>query len=255
MNANAVPRWRWATRLGWFKLWMAGLRLFDLVRWLPRRLLRFFAHLENGLRALGHRTFQRGLRFKVYRSAGRWWVECLFYILDCLGAGEVYETVADCLKFNTRPLHAWEKEVARGVFGESLRLERVCIDERAFLGPRQRRFCYVSGFTINSWGPMSNHLLIHELVHAWQYQHLGLVYIPRALGAQYDGRGYDYGGVPRLREYRRRGKTLLDFNYEQQADIVSDFFRIQNGYAPRWGAATFADLPAYQPYIEDLRNY
>lgn len=252
MNAIALPRWRRVSHLGWCKLWVAGLRLFDMVRWLPRRLLRLFAHLEKGISGLRNRTFHRGLRFKVYRSSGRWWIEFGFYFLDCLGAGELYETILDVAKFNTRTLTSWEKELVREVFGDTIRLDRVCIDEKALIGPRQHHFCYVSGFTINSWGAMHNSLLIHEMVHVWQYQHLGMVYIPRSLGAQFDGKGYDYGGLTRLKEFKQRGKGLLDFNYEQQGDIVSDYYRIKNGYAPRWGKATFSDLNIYEYFIKDL---
>lgn len=251
-HATTSPGRRLARSLA-HKLWGVLLRLADVLRLLPRRLLRLAGHVEQGVLALGKRDFQRGLRLKVYRSVGGWWVEAVFYLLDCAGIGEVYESLADLLKFNTRPLYGWERKLARELFGDSLYLDRVRIDESAFAGPRQGRFCYVSCCTVNSWGPMQNSLLIHELVHVWQYQHLGLVYIPRALSAQHFGAGYDYGGVAKLRDYRQKGRRLLDFNYEQQADIVADYYRIKNGYRPRWGGGGLADLPVYEYFVEQLK--
>lgn len=250
---------RWRHWLGIFpyKILAALLRTADIFRFFPRRCLRLLAHGQRGVWSFRQRVFQRGLRFKLYLAVAKWWLESFFYLLDCLGLGEVYETLFDWLKYNSRPLHDWEKALAREIFGNSIHLARVRVDEYAWAGPRQGRFCYVSFYTINSWGAMSNSLLVHELVHVWQYQQLGMVYIPRALSARYNPyqvNGYDYGGAEKLRAYQARGKKLLDFNYEQQADIVADFYRIRNGYQPAWGAGNLADLSVYAYFVDQLRQ-
>ena len=64
--------------------------------------------------------------------------------------------------------------------------------------------------------------------------------------------GYNYGGVTTLKDFLEKGKNLLDFNLEQQADIVADYYLIKNGYAPQWGRGTLHDLHIYEKFIEDL---
>lgn len=68
-------------------------------------------------------------------------------------------------------------------------------------------------------------VLIHELVHVWQYQHFGAVYIGKALKAQKSKEGYNYGGMENLYHQMLKGNTLTHFNFEQQAEILEDYYR------------------------------
>ncbi|MEL6865625.1 MAG: hypothetical protein AAFP19_14455, partial [Bacteroidota bacterium] len=52
----------------------------------------------------------------------------------------------------------------------------------------------------------------------------------------------------------KRGKDFLAFNLEQQGDIVSDYYRIRDGYKPRWGNGKRQDLPVYQSFIDQLQS-
>lgn len=67
---------------------------------------------------------------------------------------------------------------------------------------------------------------IHELTHVWQYQQFGIRYLYDALVVQlkYGAKSYDYGGKSGLLQAFETGKTLFDFNPEQQADIARDFY-------------------------------
>jgi hypothetical protein len=80
--------------------------------------------------------------------------------------------------------------------------------------------------------------LIHELAHAWQYQHVGMRYLLRAIVAQIrlGPDAYDYGGEEGLRDAVGRGKGILSFNPEQQADIAKDIYLMALGgeVAPAW---------------------
>ena len=178
-----------------------------------------------------------------------WLLEVLIAFLEVFGIGEIYETICDFSKPKTRPLHAWEVKMAKEIFGENIQYHRVRVDESAYLGPRQQKLCYVSFYIINSWGAMRNSTLIHELVHVWQYENMGAVYMPRALWAQSTLEGYDYGGVDMLKLFLLKNKTLYDFNLEQQGDIIADYYNLKKGYAPRWGRATAANLPIYEKII------
>ena len=236
------------------KLLAAVLRFLDIFRYLPMRLRRVADHVVDGILALNVDQVQPGSAGKLILRIGNWWLELTLFAIDCTGITEVYETLTDFLKFNSRPLQAWEKELARQIFGNTIHYSRVRIDEYAFVGPRQKSLCYVSFYLINSWGSMENSLLLHELTHVWQYQRMGIVYIPRALYAQFNGIGYNYGGADLLRELRDKKVTLDHFNLEQQADIVSDYYCIKNGYRPRWGDGSLADLPVYEYFVNQLKT-
>ena len=209
------------------KLLTAVFRLVDIFRFLPVRTLRVAEHMSRGIRILNVDKFKPGSIGTALIGIGYWWFYFILMLLDCLGLSEIYETVCDFFKFNSRSLHGWEKDLAKEVFGNKINYARVRLDEYAFFGPRQYRFCYVSFFHINSWGAMQNSLLLHELTHVWQYQKLGIVYIPKALQAQRTSIGYDYGGAEALKQAMRNKKRLDSFNLEQQAEIVADYYRVK----------------------------
>lgn len=154
-----------------------------------------------------------------------------------------------------RSLNQYERWTARFVYGDSINLNKVRIDERAHFGPRQYRLCYVSFNIINSWGKMSDELLIHELIHVWQYQHFGAAYIPRALWAQGTTEGYNYGGLESLKVAKANGKKFWEFNYEQQGDIIADYFRLSQGKVAYWGEAKPQDIAIYEHFATQMRNY
>ena len=64
--------------------------------------------------------------------------------------------------------------------------------------------------------------------------------------------GYNYGGLNAL----ATGNQLEDFNYEQQADIIEDAFRLANGYRAQWvpGAGGRRCCLYYQPYLAEIRD-
>lgn len=152
-------------------------------------------------------------------------------------------------KPGTRPLTVRETNLARSIFGAAVQYQNVRIDERARIGCRRYRFAYVGFQVINCWGQLSDPHFIHEMVHVWQYQRLGAVYIPRALWAQRTPEGYQYGGIEALRRAVETGKNLMDFNFEQQGDIVADYYCLQNGWQPRWCAGDSAYLPVFEQII------
>ena len=174
-------------------------------------------------------------------------------MVDLCGGVEFYELCSGLYKSATRKLTADEVLLAEQVFGKNLHYTRIRVDESAWAGPKQYHFCYVSFYTINSWGKMQDDVFIHELVHVWQYQQFGAAYIARALMAQRRA-GYDYGGLSGLKEAKAQHLSLLHFNFEQQADIVMDYYRLLKGRRPRWGTATAADIRYYQYFVDHLRN-
>lgn len=178
------------------------------------------------------------------------WLECGFALFDLLGIVDLYEAITALLP-GVRPLRAEEVRFLRTIFGDSIPYAWVRIDERAWIGPRFRNFCYVSFHTVNSWGPMHPAVLVHEMVHVWQYVHRGAAYIPRALRAQRSAMGYNYGGVAGLTAARE----LEDFNYEQMADVVEDAFRLANAIQGQWVPGRGPEiLTLYYPFLRELRS-
>lgn len=169
--------------------------------------------------------------------------------MDLLLVVDLYELTSNGLAWRTRRLTSHEEATLRSVYGDALPYQHIRIDEYARLGPPQWHFCYVSFHTINSWGPMSDDILIHEAMHVWQYCHHGAAYIPRALAAQRTEMGYNYGGLGNLSEF----PELKYYNYEQQADIVADAFRLRCGIRPRWSPrARRNDQALFQPFLLEI---
>ena len=172
----------------------------------------------------------------------------------------------------TRLLSTAERDEASRVFGLSLRLEAVRLDEGV------RWTSTVAGWHARLRGlpPPSAHAitlgyhvympvvletsqarivsgdindmgwLIHELTHAWQFQHVGWAYLAQAIGEQVrlGPKAYDYGGEAGLRAAHAAGLRFAHFKREQQADMARDFY-----FALKRGR----DVSAWQPYMLELQ--
>lgn len=179
-------------------------------------------------------------------------MEAMLLLADCLFVPEFLMRLHQVFKSNTRKLTAYEVDLARSIFGDSIDYQKVRIDEQAHIGCRKHHFAYVGFCVINAWGQLCEPHFIHEMVHVWQYQRLGSVYIPRALYAQRTPEGYDYGGVAGLRRMAEQGRGLHDFNFEQQGDVVADYFCLLAGHRPRWCPADRAYLVDFEKVVHDF---
>jgi hypothetical protein len=155
--------------------------------------------------------------------------------------------LGDVATSNARPLSSTEKTEATKVFGTSLDLDEVTVAE----APIMAAFGYARALPGAIYFPPGTFKLpptefmpwlIHELTHAWQYQHGVTVW--ETIFHAIRGR-YDYGGEAGLVTARREGKRFRDFNTEQQADICKDYYKRQ-----RDGL----DTSAWDPYIAEVRG-
>ncbi len=216
------------------KIFLIGLRAYHIIVWFPKRAKRLLRHLWLGLQAGQYNWWPENQKPKIYIRILFWWWELILYFGDLLGVTEIFESLLSILKINSRALTKQEVKWSKQIFGETIPLKRIEIDNRALLGPPWWHFAYVSGFTINSWGTLGPTIFLHELTHVWQYHQVGLVYIARALWAQSSKAGYDYGGPANIMKHLQRGELLESFNYEQQAEIVADYYRILNNRQPQY---------------------
>ena len=92
-------------------------------------------------------------------------------------------------------------------------------------------------------------LLVHEIVHVYQFEQVGSVYIWQALRAQKTD-GYGYGGWERLTVDRENGRRFNGYNREQQGQIAQDYYN--QVLAPVLPMDSPVRL-AFQPMIDDLK--
>ena len=132
-------------------------------------------------------------------------------------------------------------EILRKIFRQSVNFADVILKtgDSHLLTSTKRAF--VMGNTIYIPNQAySSELLVHEMVHVWQYQHGGVSYMGGSLWGQYVGEGYDFAkGI-------HSGKAWHNLNPEQQAELI------EQGYAQG-----YFDLPSIK-FIwrgEDLSSY
>jgi len=205
----------------------------------------YFKQLPVRLIRVARQVFVFDSRFGMLKGIFLYFMSIALCILDVFGVPEIYETIMDLSKWETRGLSNRERLIAKAVFTDN---------ERAVLGPKWGRFAYVSYHTINSYGKMSDAIFVHELMHIWQFTYLGSVYIVNALMAQHSKEGYDYKGLEQMHHVINQGESILAFNFEQQADIVCDYYRLAEGRNAQWAQASLDDLESYQYFINQVQN-
>lgn len=172
-----------------------------------------------------------------------WVAEFFIYFTDILGLSLLYETFDEWINFRTRNLLPSEITILTGIFGDQLNVQLILIDSKSRLFARKYKIAYVTFNTINHWGIISDDLLVHEAAHCWQYQQHGSVYWFRAILAQFTKSGYDYGNLSTL--IQNNSISGL-YNYEQQAEIITDYYKMSKGQVPTYHKGELALLAAYK---------
>jgi hypothetical protein len=93
-------------------------------------------------------------------------------------------------------------------------------------------------------------IFIHEMTHVWQWYHgqnnvMSAVRLWTQYGSNYED-AYDYNFDD--------GNKLSDFNFEQQASIVPDYWLVDKGLVPKNAKGMRAALSNYLPYMAELRG-
>ena len=168
--------------------------------------------------------------------------------------GIFWHLLADVSILNTSEIAA-----ASSVLGaNAIRYDDVRVAEGRLLNivfKLNRNRAFTTFHTIN-FPKAENHsrlrldVVVHELVHVYQFEVAGSIYIWQALRAQRT-EGYSYGGWQQLLEDWNNGKHFRDYNREQQGQMAQDFYN----------NVVAAGLPdddqvslAYKPFIDELRN-
>lgn len=212
----------------------------DWIKELPDRVARLGETVFEGVASLNPFSgdFWKGVvhPWDTLKSFARWSLDVAIQAGEVAGVNEIAETVADFIKAGTRSLSDREKAVARSVFGDSINLNLVRIDEASLsvLVVKKLKGAdvyrpFTTFHTINTWGSIDDATLVHELTHVWQYENDGAVYIPNALAGQGSDESYDYGRAAglmnQINQYGDVGNAFKNFNPEQQAQIIEDYYR------------------------------
>jgi hypothetical protein len=159
-------------------------------------------------------------------SIKEWFTDTFFYIIDVFGMPEWFQVIHHLTNWNIRPLSPDEKTTGYQIFGDTINYDLVKVNSNSRWATKKFAIAYVSFNIINYKNKIRKETFIHELMHVWQYQNFGSIYIAKAIKAQLSKEGYDYGGVENLYQGMLCGKSLLEFNFEQQADIIEDFYNL-----------------------------
>jgi len=150
----------------------------------------------------------------------------LLWIPFSFSARRVYDNVMTRI---IRYLSAQEQSVVSDVITTCIDLNEIEIHKKRWTPLTPKNVTVVRGHKIfypGDPGPIENpyHLahLVHEIVHVWQYKHIGI----GLYSARWLDRRYRYSLLP--------GDKLSDFGLEQQACIFEDHFRLSRGLNRRW---------------------
>ena len=182
----------------------------------------------------------------------------IFRVFDALRGPRLFEFIWQVLT-KVSALSETEINAASSVLGTSaIQYDVVRVAEGGLLGVvfrLNRRRAFTTFHTINlprAGGHSRSYLdiVVHELIHVYQFEVVGSIYIWQALRAQ-RANGYRYGGWQQLKEDRSNGKSFRDYNREQQGQIGQDYYR------EVVAKELLAEDPmrlAYEPFIDELRN-
>jgi hypothetical protein len=175
---------------------------------------------------------------------------------DLLGGPEIAQFFLRLIS-HTTSLTATEKTMIAAILGEGgMRYQEVYIAEGGGLNLIFRwngNLAFTAWYTICLPQAPANRtrtnraLLVHELTHVYQYEKLGSRYLTEAIYMLIKTRRdcYGYGGTAGLARAHEQKSCFADFNREQQAQIVQDYFsRQRNG----------EDVAAYEPFIQQLQK-
>ncbi len=162
-----------------------------------------------------------------------------------------------------RPLTAGEKLLLSPIFGDTIDYDQQVVGRNdSHTGGEYNSFTpgYVPNMSPHIWSwdystalPANAAVFVHEMVHVWQSGH-GSHNLLRGL---YLWGKYDHitGDYENSYKYDLDSSTLLsDFNMEQQAQIIEDYYRVSKGLTPeKKNVGTRKSLSDYAPYVAQLK--
>ena len=185
-------------------------------------------------------------------------VKALFKTFDLLQLALVFRLVWPLLTRVSR-LTAEELEAAGQVLGpKAVRYSSVRVAEGRLLRlifklNKNRAMTIFRTINLPAEGRHSRghlDLFVHEMVHVYQFEKVGSLYLWQALKAQRSKEGYRYGRWEQLAKDRQEGQHFSDYNREQQGQIAQDYY--DDVLTPSLPTDSEERL-AFQPFIDELQ--
>jgi hypothetical protein len=235
----------------------------NLIRDFPARSGRLGRTIWSGLKGVLFLVpaFIGALR---WRRLGNWrrqmpgrlanWVHLFVtQIFDLLGGPEIAQFFMHLIT-NTTPLTTTEMEIMVSILGpNAMRYGDVRVAEGGLFDlvfKLNGNLAFSTWHTINfprngRFTRKNLPVVVHELTHAYQYEQVGSRYLGEAIYVLVKTKRdcYRYGGGDGLRIACANGKRYCDYNREQQAQIVQDYYILRGAKA---------DVTAYEPFIDQL---
>ena len=182
-------------------------------------------------------------------------LHCLLaQLFDVVGGPEIAQFLMHLIT-HTTPLTAEEQAMMREVLGDgAMRYGEVRVAEGGLL---DWVFAHNGNLAFTTWRTVNfprngrhtranRAILVHELTHVYQYEQVGSRYLGEAIYMLIKTKRdcYNYDGVEGLRQACAVGTRYRDYNREQQAQIVQDYF---------WRGENGQDVTAYEPFMADVR--
>jgi hypothetical protein len=162
-----------------------------------------------------------------------------------------------------RHITAGERQLLRSVFQDTLPYEGLEVDtndgnwggEKNSITPEEiphfATGIFCSDFSASTVNNNIKTTFIHEFMHVWQFYHgvhKVLGFLSQAIRHPTDyGKAYPYD--------LSDSNDLLDFNFEQQAAIIADYWRLNEGErALRNIGRSKVQKADYSPYAEQVRS-
>ena len=180
-----------------------------------------------------------------------WPLELVLLCFDLLGLPDLWLQIQVLLFREIRLLNQYERKIITDFYGENGFLDEVWMNPRDLFGFKRFALAFVLHNTINYDRTISDGVLIHEFMHVIQYQKVGSPYILRALLAQNSKAGYQYGGPEQLYHNMIRGQSLWSYNYEQQAQIMQDYYKLKSKAS---GSLPVMELSSYELLLRELKD-
>ncbi|MCP5095631.1 MAG: hypothetical protein GY943_08780 [Chloroflexi bacterium] len=185
-----------------------------------------------------------------------WWHRLINELFDFVGGPELGAFFFHLIT-KTTPLTGAEMGMAASVVGSTgMRFEDIRVAEGGLLErlifKLNGNLAFATWHTVNL--PLTGRhtrehwpLVMHELTHVYQYEHVGTRYLGEAIYMLIKTKRdcYNYGFIEGLVTAVSTGKSYKDHNREQQAMIVQDYCTL---------TARGDDTVAYEPFLAQLRN-
>ena len=182
-----------------------------------RRWQRLFTYPAGGFR---HFFLYRS-NASILHGLGYWMVDLALLLADVGCLPELYLGLERIL-LPVKPLRENDGIRYRIPFPGGISMDAIRLHPNPKIKPNPRVRAYVSFHTINYWGDLDRETFLHEMIHIWQFDHVGSIYIHHALRAQRMVPAYEYGLLSEVLDRWETVRIWADFNFEQMASLGAD---------------------------------